>query len=150
MEHLANFDTHGAVKRLLAVGLEDKVAEEIVASMVLSRDYDLSKLVTKDEFFKSQQKNAERFNSFDKRFDAVDKEIALIHQEIKNLTKQFKSDNEALRKDTKSEFSKVDLKIDALKKDVVAEIAKSKTETIKWLVGLFVGSAVAYFIKSHF
>ena len=60
-EYLANFDTHAAVKRLHAVGLEDRVAEEIVTSMVLSRDYDLSKLVTKEEFFKSKEENTERF-----------------------------------------------------------------------------------------
>ena len=125
MERLNNFDTHSAVKRLVTAGLKDKVAEEIVQSMVLSRDYDLSKFVTKDEFFKAQQKNSERFNS-------IDKELALIKQEIGTLRKEFKSGNEALRK------------------DILAEISKSKAETIKWLVGLFVGSAIAYFIKHHF
>ena len=131
-EHLMNFDTHAAVKRLHAVGLEDRVAEEIVTSMVLSRDYDLSKLVTKEEFFKSKEENNERFNSVDKRFDAIDKEIALIRQEIKNNRKETKAD------------------IEALKKDVIAEIAKGKNDTIKWMVSLIFALGIAILIKLHF
>ena len=139
MQQLANFDTHAAVKRLHGVGLANEVAEEIVSSMVLSRDYDLSKLVTKDQFFKFREENNERFNK-------IDTEIVLIKQEIK-----------ALRKDTKAEFANVDLKIEALRKDVIAEVAKGKSETIKWMVGLFiaqitavVGLLITLLIKSHF
>ncbi len=51
VEHFMNFDTHAAVKRLIAVGLQDRVAEEVVTSIALGRDYDFSKLVTKEEFF---------------------------------------------------------------------------------------------------
>ncbi len=118
--------------------------------LVLSRDYDLSKLVTKDQFFKFREENNERFNK-------IDTEIVLIKQEIKALRKDTKADIEALRKDTKAEFANVDLKIEALRKDVIAGVAKGKSETIKWMVGLFiaqitavVGLLITLLIKSHF
>ena len=51
----------------------------------------------------------------------------------------------------------VDLKIDALRKDVVAEMAKlsakieqGKSDTIKWVVSLFIILAIAIFVKPHF
>ena len=168
VEHFMNFDTHGAVKRLIAVGLQDKIAEEVVTSIARGRDYDFSKLITKDEFFKYKQEVSEKFNLVDKRFDAIDKEIALIKQEIKAFRKEFKADIEASRKEARADNSalKSELKaeIDALRKEVEigfarlsAEIANSKNDTLKWVVGLFiiqitsiVGFFVTILVKSYF
>ena len=157
-----NFDTHAAVKRLVAVGLQDKIAEAVVTSIASSRDYDFSKLVTKEEFFNFKEEVSERFN-------AIDKEIALIKQEIKTFRKETKADNEALRKELKADNEalrkeartdnntlKGELKaeIDALRREMEtgfatlsAEIAKSKYDILKWIIGLFIALAVAIFIK---
>ena len=150
-----NFDTHAAVKRLIAVGLQDRVAEEVVSSIALGRDYDFSKLVTKDEFFKFREEVSERFNK-------IESEIALIKQEIKVSRKELKSDIETLRKEARTDNSalKGELKaeIDALRKEmeagfdtlytkISAEITKSKYETLRWIIGLFIALAIAIFIK---
>ena len=91
VEHFMNFDTHAAVKRLIAVGLEDRVAEEVVTSIACSRDYDFSKLVTKEESSKG--------------FNKIETEIALIKQEIKASRKELKADIEALRKELIAEIA---------------------------------------------
>ena len=172
MQTLVNFDTHAAVKRLHDAGLENKIAEEIVSSMVLSRDYDLSKLVTKDQLFRFKEEFGEHKQEVSERFNKIDTEIALIKQEIKALRKDTKADIDALRKDTKADIdalrkdTKADIdalrkdtkaNIDALRKDVIAEVAKGKSDIVKWMVGLFVIQAtstiallVTFLIRSHF
>ena len=171
VERFMNFDTHAAVKRLIAVGLQDRVAEEVVTSIALSRDYDFSKLVTKEEFAEYRQETSERFNK-------IETEIALIKQEIKAFRKETKADIEALRKESKAGIetlrkenkSETDLlrqEISILRKDqeigfttlstkLSAEIAKSKHDTLKWIIGLFIiqvtsvmGLLITIFIKSH-
>ena len=161
VEHFMNFDTHAAVKRLIAVGLQDKIAEEVVASIARGRDYDFSKLVTKEEFGEHKQEMSERFNK-------IETEIALIKQEIKISRKEFKTDIEASRKEARADNSalKAELKaeINALRKDMEigfarlsAEIVKSKHDTLKWVIGLFiiqitsiVGFFITILVKSYF
>ena len=147
VEHFMNFDTHAAVKRLIAVGLEDRVAEEVVTSIACSRDYDFSKLVTKEESSKG--------------FNKIETEIALIKQEIKASRKEFKAEIEASRKELKAdiEASRKEFKadIEALRKELIAEIANSKNDILKWFVGLFVvqmtsvvGLFITILIKLYF
>ena len=174
-----NFDTHAAVKRLIAVGLQDRVAEEVVSSIAHSRDYDFSKLVAKEEFFKFREEFSEHKQEVSERFSKIDGEIALIKQEIKTSRKEFRAEIEALGKETKADIEtlrkeartdnsalKGELKaeIDALRKDMEtgfarlsAEIANSKHDTLKWVMGLFViqvtsmvGFFVTILIKSYF
>ena len=169
VEHFMNFDTHAAVKRLIAVGLEDRVAEEVVTSIACSRDYDFSKLVTKEESSKG--------------FNKIETEIALIKQEIKASRKEFKAEIEAPRKELKADIeasrrelkaeieasrkearadnsalkSELKAEIDALRKELIAEIANSKNDILKWFVGLFVvqmtsvvGLFITILIKLYF
>jgi hypothetical protein len=102
MQHFSNFDTHSAVKRLQTAGLTSNIAEEIVTSIALSRDYDLSHLITKEEFFKFKEENSSRFNKIDTEIAIVKQEIAIVKQEMK------------------------------------AEIATSKSDVLKWVIGLFI------------
>ncbi len=66
--------------------------------MVLSRDYDLSKLVTKDQLFRFKEEFGEHKQEVSERFNKIDTEIALIKQEIKALRKDTKADIDALKK----------------------------------------------------
>ena len=170
-----NFDTHAAVKRLIAVGLQDRVAEEVVSSIAHSRDYDFSKLVAKEEFFKFREEFSEHKQEVSERFNKIENEIALIKQEIKvsrkelkadieTLRKEARTDNEILRNELKADIKELDNKINILRKDqetgfarLSAEIANSKHDTLKWVMGLFViqvtsmvGFFVTILIKSYF
>ncbi len=44
-----SFDTHAHVKALIKAGLEEPQAEAIIKTIVNSREYDFSKLATKEE-----------------------------------------------------------------------------------------------------
>ena len=147
VEHFMNFDTHAAVKRLIAVGLQDRVAEEVVTSIALGRDYDFSKLVTKEEFFNFKEeffKFREEFSEYkqevSERFNKIETEIALIKQEIKALRKEFKAEISVLRQEQETGFATLSIQLSA-------EIVKSKHETLRWIIGLFIALAVAIFIK---
>ena len=133
-----NFDTHAAVKRLVAVGLQDKIAEAVVTSIASSRDYDFSKLVTKEEFFNFKEEVSERFN-------AIDKEIALIKQEIKVLRKETKADIEALRKELKADNQALRKDQETIYAKLSAEIAQSKNETLRWVIGLIIVQLTSIF-----
>ena len=142
-----NFDTHAAVKRLIAVGLQDRVAEEVVTSIALGRDYDFSKLVTKEEFFNFKEeffKFREEFSEYkqevSERFNKIETEIALIKQEIKALRKEFKAEISVLRQEQETGFATLSIQLST-------EIVKSKHETLRWIIGLFIALAVAIFIK---
>lgn len=133
MPQLSTFDTHAAVKRLHKVGLATEVAEEVVASILLSRDYDISKLATKEEFFKFREDFSEHKQALTERFSKIDAEIFVIKQDV-----EFLKENMA----TKSDLSN-------LRKDLMAEISKSKNETLRWFIGLFIALTIAIFIKPH-
>ncbi len=45
-----NFDTHKYIKALVAQGLKESQAETIVTTIIASKDVDISKLVTKEQF----------------------------------------------------------------------------------------------------
>ena len=145
VEHFMNFDTHAAVKRLVAVGLQDKVAEEVVASIAHSRDYDFSKLVTKDEFFNFKEEFFNFKEEVSARFNAIDKEIALIKQEIKVLRKETKADIEALRKELKADNQALRKDQETIYAKLSAEIAQSKNETLRWVIGLIIVQLTSIF-----
>jgi hypothetical protein len=48
--HYTTFDTHKYIKALVAQGLKESQAETIVTTIIASKDVDISKLVTKQQF----------------------------------------------------------------------------------------------------
>jgi septal ring factor EnvC (AmiA/AmiB activator) len=57
------FDTHQIIKSFINAGIEEVQAEAIVMAIAQSKDYDLSKLATKEqlEFVKQQVANLEKY-----------------------------------------------------------------------------------------
>ncbi len=47
-----SFDTHKYIKALVAKGMEEPQAELIISTIVETREFDLSKLATKEQFAK--------------------------------------------------------------------------------------------------
>lgn len=69
--------------------------------------------------------------------------------EIESLRKDIKAEINSLRNDTKTE-------IDSLRKDqeigfgkLTTEIAKSKNETLKWFIGMFVILVTAIIVRPY-
>jgi SMC interacting uncharacterized protein involved in chromosome segregation len=80
-----SFDTHKHIKEFVKAGMPETQAEAIVELVLKSRDYDLSKLATRDQ-------------------------ITLVSHKIESSRVEFKSDIERLEQ--KIESSRVEFKSD--------------------------------------
>ncbi len=94
----------------------------------------------KEEFFKFREEFSEYKQEVSERFNKIETEIALIKQKIKALRKEFKAEISVLRQEQETGFA-------TLSTQLSAEIVKSKHETLRWIIGLFIALAVAIFIK---
>jgi len=89
-----HFDTHKSVKSLLHHGFKAPQAESIVELLSQSRDYDLSRVATKEQVTKLESSTKEQFTqleSFTKegfikvnhRIDILDTKVEAIKEHIK-------------------------------------------------------------------
>ena len=115
-----NFDTYEVVKRLCASGMPEKQAEEVIHAIISSKEYDLSKLATREQVT-DIQRQLEKF--------ATKEQVADIQRELEKFA-------------TKEELF-------ALENKMVTEISKSKDDIVKWMVGLFIALAIAIFVKPY-
>ena len=99
--HSINFDTHMAIKKLCKAGLNEPVAEEIVNSIVLGRNYDFSHLVTKEDFYVFKEEMNEFKSEIEKRFNKIETEILLIKQELASVKKEIQQVEDRLRQEIK-------------------------------------------------
>ena len=76
-----SFDTHKYIKALVAKGIKEPQAEVIITSIADSRDFDLSRLATKEQLAKVQND-----------LDMLRKEIEFVKKEIEMLRKEVKAD----------------------------------------------------------
>ena len=81
--HYNTFDTHKYIKALVAQGLKESQAETIVTTILESRDVDLSKLLTKEEFTEFKHFTREQFLCLQNQIDLIKKDISLLREEIK-------------------------------------------------------------------
>src|SRR2546423_14509787 len=58
--HSHTFDTHEYIKELIKAGLKEKQAEVIVKGFLQSRDYDFSRLATKEQVTVIEHRSEER------------------------------------------------------------------------------------------
>ncbi len=149
-----DFDTHTAVKRLIASGLASEAAEAIVNSISAGRRADLSHLVTKEEFFAFKEEHKDdilsvkneiqalksdmdkRFILVDKRFDKIENDMELFKKDVKIMLAQHKDETNQLIARNKDETHQL--------------IAKTKNETIMWIVGLFTASFLIPMLTKFF
>ena len=115
-----NFDTYEVVKRLCASGMPEKQAEEVIHAIISSKEYDLSKLATREQVT-DIQRELEKF--------ATKEQVADIQRDLEKFA-------------TKEELF-------ALENKMVTEISKSKDDIVKWMVGLFIALAIAIFVKPY-
>ena len=120
------FDTHKHIK-----DLQDKYhfsevqAEGIINSIVVSREYDMSQLATKEQLV-------------DLKKDISDFRAELKQDDIE-LKSELKQDTANLKTELKQDIT--ELKIE-LKQDVAelkTEIANIKYDILKWIIPMFIG-----------
>ena len=125
------FDTHTSVKKLIAAGLSETIAEALVEEQQKWHNSNLANLANKQDIA-----------LLNKDIEAVRKEIK---QDVESLRKEVKQDFESLRKEIKHEFTHVDDRIESVRQETKQEFARIETRvdalgdqiiTIKWLIGL--------------
>lgn len=111
-----SFDTHKYIKALVAQGMKEPQAELVVSTIVESRNTDLSKLVTREEFsdFKSYTKD---------QFGNIKNEIDLIKRDIDYIKKTM-----ATKEDLAS---------------MRAEFSSMKYDILKWTLPFVLGNTIA-------
>ena len=105
------FDTHQMVKRLIAAGFSDSQAETVTDVVREARQVDLDNLATKSD--------------------------------LRDLRAEFKTDLAGLKTELKTDIADVRTELGQLRADLeirtsklFAAIADSRTETLRWIVGL--------------
>jgi predicted nucleic acid-binding Zn-ribbon protein len=129
--HYNTFDTHKYIKALVAQGMKEAQAETIVTTILESRDVDLSKFVTKDQFTKLQH------------------EVDLIKQEIRYIKENMvtKAEFAEFRSDVKTEIAEIRSEIKTEIAEIRSEIASVKFDILKWIIPFLIGIIIAIFAK---
>jgi hypothetical protein len=147
-----NFDTYEVVKRLCASGMPEKQAEEVIHAIISSKEYDLSKLATREQVT-DIQRELEKFATKEQVADiqrdlekfATKEQVADIQRDLEKFaTKEQVAD---IQRDLEKFATKEELF--ALENKMVTEISKSKDDIVKWMVGLFIALAIAIFVKPY-
>ncbi|WP_053332775.1 coiled-coil domain-containing protein [Candidatus Jidaibacter acanthamoebae] len=127
--HLHAFDTHKYVKELQGTGFNESQAEVIVRSLLESREYNFSKLATRDQLTMLD-------NSMSNRFENIDKEI-------KRIEERFISEITTAKNEFKTEIFSV-------KNELKAEISNAQLTILKWIIPCFIttiGMIIGILIK---
>lgn len=119
------FDTHKYIKLLTSQGLKEPQAESIIQALSDSREFDLSRLVTKELFATLKESIVEI-----KREMATKAESNKFRQEIKEIKDEMA---------TKAELNEVKEEIKEVKQEI-KEIREELKNGMKWVLGLVLGS----------
>jgi hypothetical protein len=105
-----SFDTHKHIKDFINAGMPELQAEAVVELVHRSRDYDLSKLATKDQ-------------------------IILLNQKIESSSKDLEQKIEFARAESKADISKIDQRISHIEEKMSTkdDLSKLENQVIKIL-----------------
>ncbi len=141
------FDTHKYVKELQATGFDEHQAEVIVKSLLESRDYDASKLATKEQVFVLEKD----VKALEKDVKSIEKDVKILQQDVKLLEQDVKSirvematkdDIKSLRDEMKNFVTK-----DEFYSYVRSETTAVKTDILKWMIPMFLAIMLQLFFK---
>lgn len=106
---MQTFDTLKQLKELQAFGFNEKQAEGIVHSLSAARDFDLSRLSTKDQVA-----------NLDKRIDYLEKRLDKLEEKFEG------------------EFNKINKKMEQFvtKEHLTGALAEMQVNTLKWMIGI--------------
>jgi hypothetical protein len=132
MKH--SFDTHKHIKALIAQGMQEAQAETIVSTIVESKEFDLSKLATKEQLALVQ-----------KDIDSLKKDIEYIKnntatkEELHNVRIELKKDNQLLKQELKAEIANIKFDLASLR----AEVSSVKFDILKWIIPFMLTNTIA-------
>lgn len=128
-ESFMNFDTHKSFKSIVAAGFSETQAEAIVDLVQTSKEYDISKLLTKENFRLFEQKVENRFILLENRIDNLE---SAINTKIDNLESAINN--------------KIDAKISMLETAIFKQDSKQKIHLMSTLLTI-IGIGIAIMIR---
>jgi len=152
-----NFDTYKYVKDFEKAGFKLEQAEALVQTISASRDFDLSRLATKDQIF-SLEKD---IHSTQKNIESLEKDIKSLDKDIKNLEEKLTAKIDGVEERLRSEMKANLAEMKASQSEMKAEIAnvhnaikETSLSNLRWTIGtiftLFgILLGVAYKILAH-
>jgi len=143
-----NFDTYGAVKRLCEAGLQEKEAESIVLTIIDSREYDLSKVATKEQLTNVEREVAsirQDLNEVKQDLNGVKQDIAVMQQDILAIRQEAASNTALLQQEISSNAAFLQ---QAMTKFATREqMLEVKYDILRWILPLLIGIIIAVFLK---
>ena len=109
-----SFDTHKYVKEFVKAGMPELQAEAVVKLVSESKDYDLSKLATKEQVLLLDQK--------------IESSVEKLEQKIEFSRNEAKADFNKLDQKIESSVEKLDQKIEYFRNESKSEIKELKAE----------------------
>jgi chromosome segregation ATPase len=134
------FDTHKYVKELQDTGFDEHQAEVIVKSLLESRDYDASKLATKEQIFVLEKD----IKSIEEDIKSIEEDIKSMKEELKSIRVEMATKDElkSLRDEMKNFVTK-----DEFYSYVRSETTAVKTDILKWMIPMFLAIMLQLFFK---
>ena len=152
------FDTHKHIKELQATGFDERQAEVIVKSLFESRDYDVSKLATKEQVFVLEKD----VKSIEKDVKAIEKDVRAIEKDVKSLRVEMREGFQWIYKEMKNFATKDELQMlrtelrtemknfvtkDEFYSYVKSETTAVKNDILKWMIPLLLAIMLQLFFK---
>ncbi|MEI6187774.1 MAG: hypothetical protein WCP46_04650 [Alphaproteobacteria bacterium] len=152
------FDTHKHIKELQATGFDERQAEVIVKSLFESRDYDVSKLATKEQVFVLEKD----VKSIEKDVKAIEKDVRAIEKDVKSLRVEMREGFQCIYKEMKNFATKDELQMlrtelrtemknfvtkDEFYSYVKSETTAVKNDILKWMIPLLLAIMLQLFFK---
>jgi CRISPR/Cas system CMR subunit Cmr6 (Cas7 group RAMP superfamily) len=118
-EAVHTFDTHEYIKSFKQTGMKEVQAEAIVRAIKESRDFDFSRLATKDQLKNLEQK--------------LIAETKIIEQKIETTQQSLEQKIENVEQNLEQKIENVEQKIETSEERLRGEIKASETTVIKWM-----------------
>jgi DNA repair exonuclease SbcCD ATPase subunit len=136
-EAVHTFDTHEYVKSFKQTGMKEVQAEAIVKAIKESRDFDFSRLATKDQIklLQSDIKGVEqRLEAEIKGVEQrLEQKIENVEQKIENVEQKLVAEVKTIEQRLEQKIENVEQKIETSEERLRGEIKASETTVIKWV-----------------
>jgi len=144
--HFVSFDTHKYIKELQASGFNEKQAEVIIKSLLESRDYDLSKLATREQVNEIKSDLQKEISAVREQIAKIENNIELIHKDIEKFAtrEQVANIEKELEKfATREQLIEVKSEIKEEINATREQITKIENNILKWMIPFFLGIIVS-------
>jgi hypothetical protein len=133
-----NFDTYQYITDFKKQGFNEEQAKLIVRSILESREYDLSKLATKEQISTLKTVMDIRFDAMEEKFNSMEEKFNgkfdAIEEKFNSMEEKFNGKFDAIEKQMNTFVTKDDLK---------ASLGTLKNDMLKWVISLiFANTAV--------